>query len=198
MSVAVKTATIIASLLTALTNADLRFFNNKCFRHEILPKTIEDVLKVAKEVKASGGTCNSAPLWESYQKKEVVKFFVMVTDEEENERCEGGFMWSELFKKYLEEVNPNAKQVFVSFLKSQTAKGQMVSELERAGLNALQFKLNGARPDLTKLDTFLAMLSAETGDFKKEALEYAGYLKENGGKLSEVISLISKKEGKKE
>jgi len=193
MQVAVKTATIISSLLTVLTNADLRFFNNECFRPPIIPKTIEEVLRVAEEVKANGGTCNSAPLWESYEKKEIVKFFVMVTDEEENQQS-NGLNWAPLFKKYLEEVNPNAKQVFVSFLRSQTEKGQMVKELEGLGLSALQFKLNRDRPDLTKLDTFLAMLSAETGQFKKDAFEYATNITLNGGKLSKVIALINKKE----
>jgi hypothetical protein len=37
------------------------------------------------EVKANGGTCPAAALLPFYQRKEVVKTFVVVTDEEEAE-----------------------------------------------------------------------------------------------------------------
>ncbi len=49
------------------------------------------VLNQAVEVSAQGGTTPAASLWPFYQKKEEVKTFIMVTDEEENGRVQN--MW---------------------------------------------------------------------------------------------------------
>ena len=47
------------------------------------------VLQLAVDTQAGGGTTPAASLWPYYQKKEVVKTFIMVTDEEENGVKEG-------------------------------------------------------------------------------------------------------------
>jgi hypothetical protein len=44
MDVAIRTATVIGSLLTALTNAELRFFNVQSIPPHVVPRTIEQVL----------------------------------------------------------------------------------------------------------------------------------------------------------
>ena len=49
------------------------------------------VLEQAVEVTAQGGTTPAASLWPFYEKKEKVKTFIMVTDEEENGRVQN--MW---------------------------------------------------------------------------------------------------------
>ena len=42
----------------------------------------------------------------------------------------------------------------------------MVTELEKLDIKVLQFKFDSRRPDLTKLDTLLALLSSDTDVFK--------------------------------
>jgi len=170
MEVAIRTATIIGSLMTVLTKADLRFFSatNRGPPDNKMPSTIADVLYVTENVKAGGGTAPAASLYPSYENKEKVNFFVVVTDEEENQQYKE-YNFCPLFKKYREEVNPDAKLVFISFLSGSNAKGQMVTELENNGVKPTHvFRLDVKKPDLTKLDTFLGLMSAESGLFKKK------------------------------
>ena len=53
MEVAIKTATIISSLLAAICSAKLTFFNDKDFKAKSNPKTITDVLDVAHSTKGT-------------------------------------------------------------------------------------------------------------------------------------------------
>ena len=46
MDVAIRTATIIASLLSFLADAELKFFNDQLFDPPLVPRTIEEVLRV--------------------------------------------------------------------------------------------------------------------------------------------------------
>jgi len=117
----------------------------------------------------------------------VVKFFIVVTDEIENEKYKNYF-FPELFFKYYNEVYP-AKIVFVSFLENPSEKGRMVTSLENMGIVPLQFKLDGKRPDLTKLDSLLGLLASENSLFPKQAEEMAQMMKENG--LSGVINYFN-------
>lgn len=73
----------------------------------------------------------------------------------------------DLYKKYHEEVYP-ARLVFVSFLSNQHQTGQMVSGLQAYNFSPLQFKLDGNRPDLTKLDKLFGILSAESKTFDED------------------------------
>ena len=72
-----------------------------------------------------------------YDAKEVIKTFVMVTDEEENadgKIADGSAMrFFELFMKYRAEVYP-AKLVFISFLSHQHAQGEMYSRFVNANV----------------------------------------------------------------
>eukprot|EP01117_Protostelium_nocturnum_P010284 TRINITY_DN3699_c0_g1_i2.p1 TRINITY_DN3699_c0_g1~~TRINITY_DN3699_c0_g1_i2.p1 ORF type:complete len:703 (+),score=279.52 TRINITY_DN3699_c0_g1_i2:170-2278(+) len=190
MQVAVKTATIISSLLTVLTSAELRFFRTFNEMPPVQPRTIKEVLRVADEVRADGGTTPAACLFESYKKKEVVKCFVIVTDEEENGHIEG-MNWATLFKKYREEVCADTKLVFISFLRNPKDKGQMMTDLEKDEIRPMQFKLNSSKPDLTKMDTFLAHLSSESTEFKKNAEEYARELRA-GFKFFDIVKKAHK------
>ncbi len=56
-----------------------------------------------------------------------------------------------------------ARLVMVSFLEDPNVKGRMVQALESFGIVPLQFRLDAKRPDLTKLDSLLGLLSAEVG-----------------------------------
>ena len=84
MSVAIRTATIISSLLTAICSAKLSFFNRGNFYPKKNPLKVADVIDVAFETRADGGTAPAACLVPYYDNKEIIKTFVMVTDEEEN------------------------------------------------------------------------------------------------------------------
>jgi len=48
MSVAIRTATIISSLLTAICGASLSFFNTSDWKDSLKPEKISDVLQLAK------------------------------------------------------------------------------------------------------------------------------------------------------
>ena len=168
MEVAIRTSTIIASLLTAICSAKLVFFDDKNMEAPFIPTNIEEVLEMAVTINTGGCTAPAACLWPIYSKKEVVKTFIMVTDEEENAPFEG-YRFAPLFKKYREEVY-QARLVFVSFLRSQHAEGQMVRELHQAGVteNVMHFNFNQNKPDLTKLDKLFGLLSSETDDFEEK------------------------------
>jgi hypothetical protein len=137
MEVAIRTATILSSLLTAICSAKLNFFNDTVFEPAFIPKTLEDVLSLAIITKADGSTANAAGLVPYYDAKEVIKTFVMVTDEEENANgkiADGSTMrFYELFLKYRAEIYP-AKLVFISFLSHQHANGQMYSQFKNANI----------------------------------------------------------------
>lgn len=166
MDVAIRCATIIGSVLTLLTNADLKFFHSECFEPVVAPRTVAQVLQVATETKATGLTAPACTLVDYYNKKKIVKFFIVVTDEIENEKYQGQYFPS-LFLKYHKEVYP-AKIVFVSFLDGPTEKGRMVQALENMGLVPLQFRLDANRPDLQKLDSLLGLLATESSTFTSQ------------------------------
>ena len=137
MEVAIRTATILSSLLTAICSAKLNFFNSQVFEPAFVPKTLEDVLSLAIVTRADGSTANAAGLVPYYDAKEVIKTFVMVTDEEENAngKIADGTQtrFFELFMKYRAEIYP-AKLVFISFLSHQHAQGQMYSQFQTANV----------------------------------------------------------------
>ena len=59
-------------------------------------------------------------------------------------------------------MSPGCRVTFVSFLADMNAPGQMVSELRLKGYAPEQFKLHRERPDLTKTDALLAVMSHNT------------------------------------
>lgn len=178
MQVAIRTSSIIAGLLTAITSAQLCFFNTENRYAPYLPKTIEEVLQLAVDTTAGGGTTPAASLWPYYEKKEIVKTFIIVTDEEENGTCHDMY-FDALFKKYYEEVYP-AKLVFVSFFSYQQSKGHMVPKLQDLGFKPLRFVFDLNRPDLTKLDKLFGMLATGTSNFDDEISELENVIKTNG------------------
>lgn len=178
MNVAIRTSTIIASFLTAITSAKLVFFDSINRDAPFIPTTIEQALEMAMTIKTQGSTAPAASLYPFYERKEVVKTFIVVTDEEENTSFKGDFFTS-LFKKYQTEVYP-AKLVFVSFLHTQHAEGNMVSKLAREGISVLQFKLDSTKPDLTKLDNLIGLISSESTDFEQQVSKMEVEIKNQG------------------
>ena len=47
------------------------------------------MLKLAVTTTTRGATAPAASLWPFYERKEIVKTFIVVTDEEENTSCNG-------------------------------------------------------------------------------------------------------------
>ncbi|CAF5133670.1 unnamed protein product, partial [Rotaria sp. Silwood1] len=65
---------------------------------------------------------------------------------------------------YRTEIYP-AKLVFISFLRHQHAQGQMYKEFQDANVpDVIQFKFSGERPDLTKIDNLLGLLSTGSSE----------------------------------
>ncbi|XP_069106344.1 uncharacterized protein [Argopecten irradians] len=178
MEIAIRTSVIISGILTAICSAKLIFFNNNFRYPDSLPTNIEEVLELALETKAGGGTSPAASLWPYYEKKEVIKTFIMVTDEEENSGFKG-HRFAELYKKYCDEVYP-MRLVFVSFLYNQHDEGQMVRELKSMGYNPLQVKFHRSQPDLTKLDKLFGTLSAESFTFEEEVEAMQSKIRDQG------------------
>lgn len=178
MNVAIRTATIISSLLAAICAAKLTFFNHLNFEGKINPKNLSDVLELAYTTQATGSTAPAASLVPYYDKREVVKTFIIVTDEEENTDGktvdDKGWRFLELFMEYRKNVYP-ATLIFVSFLHSQHSQGQMYSQFVKEKVpDVLQFKFDRSRPDLTKLDSILGQLcskSSESFNGRVEKLE---------------------------
>ena len=99
-----------------------------------------------------------------------------------------------LYKKYCDEVYP-ARLVFVSFLRDQHAPGQMVPQLRTLGYSPLQFKLEGSRPDLSKLDNLFGLLSSESASFDQELAATEQRIQTEG--LAQVFGLLKKGLGEK-
>ncbi len=179
MDIAIRTSTIIASILCNLFNAKLHMFRTGDEPIENVPKTVEQVINLSQICKASGTTAPAASLYPYLERREIVKTFIVVTDEIENSDADGKWLskngsydkdFATTFKKYYEQVYP-AKIVFVSFLQDNK-DGYMVRELKKAMPNIneslVQFRLNKYRPDLRKLDDLLNMLALETDLYQEQ------------------------------
>lgn len=177
MDVAIRTANIFAAMLTVLSNAELSFFSGKLVPAPLQPRSVADTLSLTESVRASGSTSPAACLWPYYEEKKKVKTFFVVTDEEENTSC-NGFRFAPLFEKYRNEVYP-AKIVFISFLRP-AAPGEMVTELQAKDIPYLQFRMDSSRPDQTKLDSLLALISTESQTFSDEIRDLAALLTSEG------------------
>lgn len=106
----------------------------------------------------------------------------MTTDEEENADHNGdgvNYKFRALFKKYHDEIYPS-RLVFVSFLHSQHAKGQMVEEMKDDGFDVIQFKLDRSRPDLTKLNNLVGQLAIGANDFDTQVNQLEQQLRTDG------------------
>lgn len=167
MMVAIRTATIIGSLLTVLSRADLRFFNQALITPKVVPRSIADVLRVTDTIQATGSTAPAAALWPSVQRDEHVRSLLLVTDEEENTDCQG-MRFGAMLERY-QKGRPPVQVVFMSFI-GQTAAGQMATDLKARGIPYRQFRLDRNRPDLTRLDEFMGHLSL-SGSLFQERLE---------------------------
>ena len=183
MQVAVRTSSIIVSLIAALGGGDahLFFFNSKCVTVPILPRTIKEVLVCSQDVRADGSTSPAAALEPLYLNKIPVETLVVVTDEQENDAGpRTNMFFIDLLVRYKAEVAPSVFVVMVSFL-GPAEEGQMTKALKGRDIPHMQCRLNGARPDLTKLDQLLGTLSVDTPLHGVAARALAYLLRARGG-----------------
>ena len=176
MDVAIRTSSIITSVLCTLFEAKLHLFRSKDDPVINPPRNVYDVIRMGKKLIADGCTAPGASLKPFLDAKEIVKTFIIVTDELENTSASGGLdlnrteWFGPLFKRYREEVYP-AKIVFVSFLPDRR-DGQMVCALKalipEIESDLTQFLLDLHNPDLRKLDELLNKLTLDTTTYQKE------------------------------
>lgn len=177
MDVAIKTSSIVTSLLCSLTQARLHLFNQKDNPIEKPPKTIRDAITFAKTMRASGSTSPASSLNYFYTNKLQTKTFIVVTDEVENTSTEGGsnwgwgwgqqkgYMFAELFQKYHQEIYP-AQLIFISF-SDPNRDAEMVTNLKRVMGEQMvnefvqTFKFDTRNPDLNRLDAVLQRMQQE-------------------------------------
>jgi hypothetical protein len=186
MDVAIRTSSIIMSILCSICSARMHLFNDTDHMIESPPRSVQDVIRMGKECKASNSTAPVASLHPYLQNKEIVKTFIIVTDEEENTDIDDKWIYSDsdtsfasVFKEYYQTVY-QAKLVFISFLPNGL-DGPMVRALKQLipGIekNIIQFRLNDAKPDLRKLDGLLDMLTMDTGLFDSDLRTIAEKIK---------------------
>lgn len=64
--------------------------------------------------------------------------------------------------EYRKNIFP-ASLIFISFLRDQHHNGQMYNDFKKANIpDVMQFKFSSTRPDLSKLDSILGMISSKT------------------------------------
>lgn len=84
MEIAIKTSSIITSLLCYLTNASLDVFGSNNLHIDNPPRTVQQAVEFGKTMKTRGCTCCASSIAHYYESKKVVKTFIIVTDEQEN------------------------------------------------------------------------------------------------------------------
>jgi len=141
MQVAIRTATIISSLLAAVGKGELRLFNFRPIPTLTQPRTIQDVINVSTLLQAHGATAPAAALVPLYDHKKEMKFLIYVTDEEEN--CpyrEKSFI--HVFEEYRREVAPKVKLVIVSFTENNVIGDMTKAVKEKLNIDPIRFRLN--------------------------------------------------------
>jgi hypothetical protein len=174
MEVAIKTSSIVMSLLCAICNAEMRLFRDTDELIKDPPKSVKDVITLSQNCRAQNCTAPAASLYPYYAARKVIKTFIIVTDEEENTEF-AHYTFASLFREYRANIYP-AKLAFISFTKTDN-DGQMISALKTlipgVEKDIMKFRMDPKRPDLTKLDTLLSSLASQTEKFKADANELA-------------------------
>lgn len=196
MNIAIKTSSIIMSILCKICKAKMHLFRDKDQYIENPPTTVEDVVIMSKKWEATGSTSPASCLYPYLERKEIVKTFIIVTDEEENTGYDGVYddtnkFFDKVFKKYYDEVYP-AKLVFVSFVKDNK-DGFMVSKLKEIipNINITQFRLNNIKPDLRKIDILLDSLGMQETIYINEYESLYNKLQTSNNKLNSGKQILS-------
>lgn len=161
MDIAIKTSSIIMSVLCAICNAEMNIFRTGCEPINNPPKCVEDVIHFNEVTKAKESTNPAASLAPYYVAGKKLNTIIVVTDEEENQKQMNMNFW-QMFDAYCKKMQFVPRVIFISFL-NVGVKGQMISEVEKNFPqymeNIKQFRFNRSEPDLSKLDSILMLLS---------------------------------------
>lgn len=161
MEVAIKTSSIVMSILCAICNAEMNIFRTKCEPIDNVPKCVKDVINFNEITKAKECTNPAASLEPYYVSGKKLNTIIVITDEEENQKQCGMNFWT-MFDAYCKKIKCVPRVIFISFLQVGT-KGQMIEDVEKRYPqyieNLKQFRFNRDDPDLSKLDSILQLLS---------------------------------------
>lgn len=161
MEVAIKTSSIIMSVLCAICNAEMNIFRTGCEPIDNPPKHVNDVIHFNEVTKAKDSTNPASSLAPYYVSGKKLNTIIVVTDEEENQKQMNMNFW-DMFDAYCKKLNFVPRVIFISFLNVGN-KGQMINDVERRFPhymeNIKQFRFNRGEPDLSKLDSILMLLS---------------------------------------
>lgn len=176
MQVAIRTSSIFTSLISVVSNATLQVFNN-ANKTAQAPTTVQQAVRLAQGLRADGSTSPAASLYHYHKNGISLRTVIIVTDEEENTAYDSRRGWTcdhtgegyfaELWKRYVAEVAPEAKLVFVSFTESN-GDAQMVRDLRTVMGDSYVdecvtvHKVDRHNPDLNRLDYILATMSTDT------------------------------------
>lgn len=186
MGVAVRTSTVVASLLSvALRAADLLFFADAAWAPPV-PGTVQAVLDVVESTRAEGGTCMASALLPLMRERRAVDLIVLVSDEGENGLSDAGETFAQLFARYRREVAPSCRVFLVSFLRVGEP-GLVHERLQAEGIHARQYRLDPDRPDTSKFDALLGHVSMETSEADLRWRE----VREALDGVSDLASLVS-------
>lgn len=161
MEIAIKTSSIIMSVLCAICNAEMNIFRTGCEPIDNPPKNVTDVIHFNEVTKAKDCTNPAASLAPYYVANKKLNTIIIVTDEEENQKQMNMNFW-EMFDSYCKKLKFIPRVIFISFL-NVGEKGKMMNEVENKFPqymeNIKQFRFNKYEPDLSKLDSILMLLS---------------------------------------
>jgi len=181
MEVAIRSSCIIASLLSVALSADLRFFNEHSFKPQVVPRDVDQTVKVIDEISARGGTCMASAIWPFLRDKIKIDLFVLVSDEGENERHQNQY-FHEMFASYKEEVNPKVRLFLVSFVKVGE-EGLILSRLRehnKVDMGCIkQFRLHPEYPDTSKFQALLGMIALQLAAMKEHFYAVARCLEDS-------------------
>ena len=202
MNVAIRTATIISSLVSnvidrqanaqsksaastpgAITGSLFRLFTHKPVPVLKVPTSVNDILNFASTIKASGTTAPAAALHQLLVARQKVEQLIFVTDEEENTPYparDNPTFFIDALREYRAKVNPGVQLIIVSFAEKNCHSS--MGKMEEAARNMLQmtplvFTLNPRSPNLKKLDSLIGLLASQGGWFQQRVQSFYSRLR---------------------
>jgi len=161
MEVAIKTSSIIMSVLRLLCDAEMNLFRDVCETINSPPTNVKDVITFNEVTKADRATSPASSLASYYLTGKKVNTIILVTDEEENTNSMNMRFW-QMFDAYCKKINNVPDVIFISFLQVGQV-GQMYNEMQQFypqyKENVKQFRFDKHAPDLSKLDSILQTYS---------------------------------------
>eukprot|EP00977_Amphora_coffeiformis_P003750 scaffold742_cov165-Amphora_coffeaeformis.AAC.26 len=156
MQTAIDSAAIFAAMVSVCWGGEVCFFSSGYIASpHPRPVTVDQVLDITHKIRANNCTAIASGLWNAYEKKTVLQRIVLVTDEEENTSCHG-FMFAELLRRYMDEMNPHVELLLVGV---GSGDSSFQASLRNNSIGFKRVEIDERRPDLTKFDALLRQMS---------------------------------------